>query len=204
MYNDLIVYLAMIYRYMFRLALRLSKWIYDTFIGAATGAARCDYFVVNGFGLLVDSSKCTRRFTWFGPREHNTLCPYKNEVVLLKPGIARVSLSIFFFFDPLDWRLPGPFIVQGRTVTMSPKARQVALGQVGPYAIGHQRLGVANDFFNDMDTPGLVACHATLGQQCDTVLSESLDTVAALEEWFIVLTLHCSRTVATCLSVLPA
>jgi hypothetical protein len=33
---------------------------------------------------------------------------------------------------------------------------------------------------------------------------ESLGTIVALEEWSIVLVLHCSRTVATYLSVLPA
>jgi hypothetical protein len=37
----------------------------------------------------------------------------------------------------MKWRLPEPFTAQGQTVTMSPEARQVALGQVKPYAIGH-------------------------------------------------------------------
>jgi hypothetical protein len=32
---------------------------------------------------------------WFGPPEHNTLCPRENGVVLLKLGLARVSLSLF-------------------------------------------------------------------------------------------------------------
>jgi hypothetical protein len=72
----------------------------------------------------------------------------------------------------------------------------VAPGQVGPYAIGYQRLGVANDFFNSVGTPGLAAYHAALGQQ--------LGIVAAIEEWSIVLALHCSRTVGTCLTVLLA
>jgi hypothetical protein len=38
---------------------------------------------------------------------------------------------------PVKWRLPEPFIAQGRTVTMSPEARQVASGQVKPYVVGH-------------------------------------------------------------------
>jgi hypothetical protein len=34
---------------------------------------------------------------WFGMSERNTLRQQKNEVVLLKPGLARVSLSLSFF-----------------------------------------------------------------------------------------------------------
>jgi hypothetical protein len=34
---------------------------------------------------------------------------------------------------------PEPFIAQGRAVTMSTEARQVASGQVKPYAVGHNR-----------------------------------------------------------------
>jgi hypothetical protein len=34
---------------------KVSKWFYDTFIGAATRAAHCDSFVGEGFGLLVAS-----------------------------------------------------------------------------------------------------------------------------------------------------
>jgi hypothetical protein len=33
----------------------LSKWFYDTSIGAATGAAHCASFVGKGFSLLVVS-----------------------------------------------------------------------------------------------------------------------------------------------------
>jgi hypothetical protein len=33
----------------------VSKWFYDTFTGAATGVARCDSFVGEGFGLLIVS-----------------------------------------------------------------------------------------------------------------------------------------------------
>jgi hypothetical protein len=54
---------------------------------------------------------------WFGPPEHNTLHPQDNGVVLLKPGLARVSMSLSSdresVFDPVERCLPGPFIAQG-------------------------------------------------------------------------------------------
>jgi hypothetical protein len=34
---------------------------------------------------------------WFETPECNTLCPQENGVVLLKPDLARVSLSLSFF-----------------------------------------------------------------------------------------------------------
>jgi hypothetical protein len=37
----------------------------------------------------------------------------------------------------MKWLLPDLFIAQGRTVTMSPEARQVASEQVKPYAVEH-------------------------------------------------------------------
>jgi hypothetical protein len=63
---------------------------------------------------------------WFGPPERNTLCPQENGVILIKPRLARVRLSIFL--TPWKWRLPEPFIAQDRAVTTSPKAHQVASG----------------------------------------------------------------------------
>jgi hypothetical protein len=53
---------------------------------------------------------------------------------------------------------------------VSPKARQVASGQIKPYVVGHHRPGVAYDAFNDVGTTGLVAFLTALGQQCDVVL----------------------------------
>jgi hypothetical protein len=35
------------------------------------------------------------------------------------------------------WHLPESVIAEGRAVTMRPKARQVALEKVKPYAVGH-------------------------------------------------------------------
>jgi hypothetical protein len=49
--------------------------------------------------------------------------------------LACVSLSLFP--TPVKWCLPEPFIAQGRAVTMSPEARQVILGQVQLYVVGH-------------------------------------------------------------------
>jgi hypothetical protein len=39
------------------------------------------------------------------------------------------------------------------------------LRQVKPYAVGHHRLGVANDIFNGVGTLGLVVCLTAHGQQ---------------------------------------
>jgi hypothetical protein len=43
---------------------------------------------------------------WFRPPERNTLCPRDNGVVLLKPGLARVSRSLFssreYVSDPCE------------------------------------------------------------------------------------------------------
>jgi hypothetical protein len=43
----------------------------------------------------------------------------------------------YLFPAPVKWRLPEPFITQGRAITMSSEARQVASGQVKPYRVGH-------------------------------------------------------------------
>jgi hypothetical protein len=50
----------------------------------------------------------------------------------------------------------------------------VAPEKVKPYAVGHYWLGVTNDIFNGVGTPGLVTCHTALGQQCDIVLLSHL------------------------------
>jgi hypothetical protein len=42
-------------------------------------------------------------------------------------------LSLPFLFAPEKWRLPEPFIAQGRVVTISPEARQVAPRWLKPY-----------------------------------------------------------------------
>jgi hypothetical protein len=52
----------------------------------------------------------------------------------------------------------------------SPKARQVALGQIKPYMVWCQWPGVAYDVFNSVGMAGLVGCSTALGQQHDVVL----------------------------------
>jgi hypothetical protein len=108
---------------------------------------------------------------WFRLPKRNTLRSRENRDVLLKTGLACVSLSFFSFFRPrLKWRLLEPFIAQGRTVTMSFKARQVASRQVKPYAVWRQWPGVAYDIFNGVSTSGLVACSIVLSQQHGVVM----------------------------------
>jgi hypothetical protein len=50
----------------------------------------------------------------------------------------------FLFPTPVKRCLPGPFIAQGRVVTMRPGARQVAPRWLKPYTTS-RALGVAND-----------------------------------------------------------
>jgi hypothetical protein len=150
----------------------MSKWFCDTFTGVATRAARCGSFVEEGFGLLAVSYRWTwwiRRFTWFGSSERNTLCSQENEVVLLKPRLARVSLSLSFF-DPLEVASTWVFYSSRLSSYNELQGTTGGFGQVKHYAIGHHRSGVTNDVFNDVGTPGLVACLTALGQQCVTIL----------------------------------
>jgi hypothetical protein len=45
--------------------------------------------------------------------------------------------ELFLFSTRWKWRLPKPFIAQGRVVyNESPKAQQVASGQIKPYVVG--------------------------------------------------------------------
>jgi hypothetical protein len=60
----------------------------------------------------------------FRPSERNTLRPRENLVVLLKS----------VFLSALEkWRMLEPFIAQGRVITISPEARQMALRWLKPY-----------------------------------------------------------------------
>jgi hypothetical protein len=93
---------------------------------------------INIDSLSCGSGNMIRRFTWFGPPERNTLRPRENGVILLKPALPEpaflsASLDRLIFFDPMKRCLPGPFIAQGRVVTMRPGARQVAPRWLKPY-----------------------------------------------------------------------
>jgi hypothetical protein len=67
----------------------------------------------------------TRRFTWFGLPERNTLRPRVKGVVLMCLSVRlrnslfspSVRASVWSLFVPCDCCLPGPFIAQGRAVT---------------------------------------------------------------------------------------
>jgi hypothetical protein len=106
---------------------------------------------------------------WFGPPERNTLYPWKRVVLLCLLRCSRMSWS--WFLLSFVWH----FIPQGRTVTLWHGARQVAPGWLDPYIVGHSRLEVVNDVFNDMGTSGLVVLPG---------------------EWSVVLVLHYNHTVA--------
>jgi hypothetical protein len=98
------------------LARQMSKWFYDTSTGAATGAAHCGSFIGGTQitqGVGYQGIRWTRGFTWFGPPERNTLRPRENGVVL--PCLSARLRSSF-----LCVCLPGPFIAQGRAVTVRP------------------------------------------------------------------------------------
>jgi hypothetical protein len=91
-----------------------------------------------------------------------------------------------------------------RAVTMWPKTRQVVLGWLNPYIIGHYQLEVVNDVFNGMRydmsyRPGRTRSAAAW---CHAVRLPG--TVAVHLEWSTGPTLHCSRTVAACPHVLHA
>jgi hypothetical protein len=70
--------------------------------------------------------------------DHQSIVPYVHGTTGLYcsslPCLCEVES---FFLTPVMWHLPGPFIAQGRAVTMSHEAGQVASGQVKLYAVGH-------------------------------------------------------------------
>jgi hypothetical protein len=63
---------------------------------------------------------------------HWSIMPYihgRTGVVLLKPALPELA----YFSAPEKWRLPEPFIAEGRAVTISPEARQVGPRWLKPY-----------------------------------------------------------------------
>jgi hypothetical protein len=113
-------------------------------------AACCGSFVEGGFDLLVASYEWTwrtRRFTWFGSSERNTLRLRENWFVLLK----HVCLSMPFHLTPVKRCLPGPFIAQARVIKMRPRAPQVAPRWLKRYT-SSSTLGVANDVLHGVSS----------------------------------------------------
>jgi hypothetical protein len=158
-----------------------------------------------GFGLLVVSYRWIRwawRFTWFRPPERNILWPRENRVVLLKSGLVRVSLSLYFFWPPemTSTRAfyssrsdsynesQGPIggLRAGKTLCcMAPPARS------SKWCLQWRRYAWSCR---------LPHCtHSAVWRRAVA----SLGTVAVSDEWYIALALCYSRTVATHLTVLP-
>jgi hypothetical protein len=95
---------------------------------------RCGSFVGGAQiarGVGYQGIRWIRRFTWLGPPERNTLRPRVNGVVLLclsaqlrslfvRPCVCVCSTREFVRLSLHSWRLPGPFIAQGRAVTVRP------------------------------------------------------------------------------------
>jgi hypothetical protein len=62
----------------------MLKWFYDTSTGTATRVAHCGSLLegLPSLALQLWMKQGGHDFTWFGPPEHNTLCP-RDEIVLL-------------------------------------------------------------------------------------------------------------------------
>jgi hypothetical protein len=73
-----------------------------------------------------------------------------------------------------------------------------------PYVLGHYRLGVANDVFNGVGTPGLVVLPCRTRSTAWHCALRSPGTVVLPDEWSTVLALHCSHTVAAYPYILQA
>jgi hypothetical protein len=69
--------------------------------------------------------------------------------IVLKLALAEPFLP--FDRPPVKRCLPGPFIAQGRVVTMRPGARQVAPRGLKPYTAS-RALGVANDVLHGISS----------------------------------------------------
>jgi hypothetical protein len=88
-----------------------EQYRYGSFVGGAQIAR----------GVGYERIRWTRGFTWFGPPERNTLRPRENEVVLLCLSARLRSLFVYLCVCVcVSWRLSGPFIAQGRAVTVRP------------------------------------------------------------------------------------
>jgi hypothetical protein len=175
----------------------MSKWFYDTFTDAATGAARCGSFIGERFGLLVTSygwTQWTWRFMWFEPPKRNTLRPRENWVVLLKPVLSKPA----FLSAPVEWHLPKPFIAQGWAVTMSPEARQVALRWLKPYTAAGVLMARSSKWCLvwRQQCGAILSYHsAVLSMACPVEPScRVISHYSHIQEWPAGPTLHCRDT----------
>jgi hypothetical protein len=68
---------------------------------------------------------------------HLSIIPYVHGRTELYFCSSLPCLSLFYFSSPWKWRLPEPFIAQGRVATMSPQGPTGGLGVGEPYTVGH-------------------------------------------------------------------
>jgi hypothetical protein len=73
-----------------------------------------------------------------------------------------------------------------------------------PYIVGHYRLEVANDVFNDVGIPGLIVLPRHPQSATWLHVVGPRDTVAGTCEWPTALALHCNHTLAVYLHVFQA
>jgi hypothetical protein len=73
---------------------------------------------------------------------------YEPESAYLSAGLDRP-----IFLTLVKMCLPGPFIAQGRVITIRPEARQVAPSLLKPYTSSRAlMIGVANDVLHDVSS----------------------------------------------------
>jgi hypothetical protein len=163
------------------------------------------FYWKGAISLLVVSyrwTRWTRRFIWFGLPDRNIIRPRKNGVVLLKPDIVRVSLSIFS--DPLKVASTQAFY------SSSLDSYNESQGPTGGLGVGKTlccRAPPARSskwciqrrvYVRSYRLP-----HCTLSAVWRHVVA-SLSTVVVHDKWSIAMALCYSRTVATRSTVMPA
>jgi hypothetical protein len=88
----------------------------------------------------------TRRFTWFGPPEHNTLRAREMFYCCVYVALFKAELNLCKVQVVRNWCLPGPFIAQGWAVTLCLMAQQVVPGWLKPIIVlGFLWLGIVDD-----------------------------------------------------------
>jgi hypothetical protein len=76
---------------------------------------------------------------------HKDLCGLgRQSVIPYVHGRIELYCSSLSFFDPYEECLPGPFIAQGRVVTMRPGVRQVALRRLKSYTVSRALMARSN------------------------------------------------------------
>jgi hypothetical protein len=147
----------------------VSKWFCDTSIGAAQEQPAV---------VLLRGRPLASWLLALGSHSgHSDLCgsgrlsiiPYVHGRTELYCAQACLAWAFSFFLTPWKWRPPEPFIAQGRVVyNEPPRPDRWPRGRCNLHCRA-QRLGVANDVFNDVGTLGLVACHPAFSHRYGAV-----------------------------------